>query len=92
MIAGGAVSALYLDTILFKNIHLNIVFHGISFIIGFLLLILVVKISRNTGRTLAKYGRKGNIQRMETNILNIKIKFPGLVLSLNAWKNFLKEL
>ncbi len=69
MIAGGAVSALYLDTILFKNIHLNIVFHGISFIIGFLLLILVVKISRNTGRTLAKYGRKGNIQRMETNVL-----------------------
>ena len=69
MIAGGAVLGLYLDTILFKNIHISFVFHVISFVIGFLFLILVMKISRNTGRTLAKYGRKGNLQRMETNVL-----------------------
>ena len=92
MIGGGAALGLYLDTILFKNIHISFVFHSISFVIGFLLLILVVKISKNTGRTLAKYGRKGNIQRMETNILNIKIKCPGFVLRLNAWKNFLEVL
>ncbi|MHB8854353.1 MAG: methyltransferase family protein [Ignavibacteriaceae bacterium] len=69
MIGGGAALGLYLDTILFKNIHISFVFHVISFVIGFLLLILVMKISRNTGRTLAKYGRKGDIKRMETNVL-----------------------
>jgi len=29
----------------------------------------VIRISKNTGRTLAKYGRKGKIKRMETNVL-----------------------
>ncbi|MHB1686436.1 MAG: methyltransferase family protein [Ignavibacteriaceae bacterium] len=69
MIVGGAALGLWLDTILFKNIHISIVFHSISFVIGFLLMVLVIKISKNTGRTLAKYGRKGNLKRMETNVL-----------------------
>lgn len=69
MIAGGSVLGLYLDTILFENVHASIDFHIISFVIGVLLMILVVKISKNTGRILAKFGRTGSLKRMETNVL-----------------------
>ncbi len=69
MIFGGVALGLYLDGFLFKNIHINILFHSLSFIIGFLLILLVIRISKNTGRTLAKYGRKGDVKRMDTNVL-----------------------
>jgi len=69
MILGGVIGGYYIDNILFKNIHSSIIFHIICFIIGVFLMFLVMKISRNTGRTLAKYGRKGELARMETNIL-----------------------
>lgn len=69
MLFGGLTLGLYLDSILFKYVHTNILFHIISFLIGVMLLFLVIRISKNTGRTLAKYGRKGKIKRMETNIL-----------------------
>lgn len=69
MIVGGAALSLYLDNFLFKNIHTYILFHSFSAILGFLLFFLVMKISKNTGRTLAKYGREGNVKRMETNVL-----------------------
>jgi protein-S-isoprenylcysteine O-methyltransferase Ste14 len=72
MIFGGAALGLYLDNFLFKDIHTNILFHSISFVIGFLLISLIIRINKNTGRTLAKYGRKGNIKRMETNVLVIQ--------------------
>ena len=68
-LAGGALGGFWLDSLLFKNIHNNIVFHFVLFVIGALLLWLVMKISRNTGRTLAKYGRKGDLPRMQTNQL-----------------------
>lgn len=69
MLIGGAVLGLILDDSLFNNIHSNIIFHSGSFLIGVILLIIVMKISKNTGRTLAKYGRKGNLKKMETNVL-----------------------
>ncbi len=69
MLLGGIAGGYYLDSFLFKNIHKNIWFHILCFIIGVFLLFVVMKISKNTGRTLAKYGRKGQIKRMETNIL-----------------------
>ncbi len=69
MLVGGIAGGCYLDFILFRGIHHNWRFHLISFIIGVWLLRIVMKISRNTGRTLAKYGRKGDIERMETNVL-----------------------
>ncbi|PJA95401.1 MAG: isoprenylcysteine carboxylmethyltransferase family protein [Ignavibacteriales bacterium CG_4_9_14_3_um_filter_34_10] len=69
MLFGGAAFGLYLDNILFDNIHTNILFHVISFLIGVILFSLVIRISKNTGRTLAKYGRNGNVKRMETNVL-----------------------
>ena len=69
MILGGGALGLFLDAILFKNIHTNILFHSISFVAGISLILLVIRISKNTGRTLAKYGREGNVKRMETNVL-----------------------
>jgi protein-S-isoprenylcysteine O-methyltransferase Ste14 len=69
MIFGGVVLGFYLDRLLFQHFHRNLLFHCISALIGILLLLLVVRISKNTGRTLAKYGRQGNLKRMETNVL-----------------------
>ncbi len=69
MIFGGVAAGLYLDGKLFPGIHYNIVFHLVSFIAGALLLKVVLRISKNTGRTLAKYGRKGTLKRGETNVL-----------------------
>ncbi len=72
MILGGIIGGYHIDTILFPNIHNSYFFHIISFIVGTIFFYLTIQISKNTGRTLAKYGRKGNIKRMETNILVTK--------------------
>ncbi len=69
MLVGGTFAGYYLDSILFSHLKYNIFFNITSLVIGVIILFLVFKISRNTGRTLAKYGRKGNIKRMETNVL-----------------------
>jgi len=68
MIFGGIFGGLYIDGILFKNIDKNIIFRLIFFLIGVFLILLVMRISKNTGKTLAKYGRKGELKRMETNV------------------------
>lgn len=69
MIFGGIAGGYYLDGILFHNFQKSITFHIICFTIGTFLMLLVIRISKNTGRTLAKYGRKGKLKRMETNVL-----------------------
>ena len=69
MLFGGVASGFYIDSLLFPDVHSNIIFHIISFIFGVIVLQLVIKISKNTGRTLAKYGRKGELARMQTNVL-----------------------
>ena len=69
MIFGGSILGYYLDYLIFENIHQNIILHIVSLLIGVFLLFLVMKISKNTGRTLAKYARKGELKRMQTNIL-----------------------
>jgi len=69
MIFGGSILGYYLDYLIFKNIHQNIILHIVGLLIGVFLLFLVMKISKNTGRTLAKYARKGELKRMQTNIL-----------------------
>ncbi len=69
MIFGGIAGGYYLDNILFPGIHSCILFHVISFLFGVGTMMLVLKISKNTGRTLAKYGRQGDMERMETNLL-----------------------
>jgi protein-S-isoprenylcysteine O-methyltransferase Ste14 len=69
MIFGGSALGYYLDYRIFTNIHNSVIFHAISLFIGIALLFLLMKISKNTGRTLAKYGRKGELERMQTNVL-----------------------
>ncbi len=69
MLVGGAAAGLCFDNVLFTGIHASVLFHFISLAVGISLLFVVMRISRNTGRTLAKYGRKGNLKRMETNVL-----------------------
>jgi protein-S-isoprenylcysteine O-methyltransferase Ste14 len=69
LLLGGIIGGYYLDAFLFPDIHSNLLFHIVSFIIGVVLMRLVMRVSKNTGRTLAKYGRKGEVKRMETNVL-----------------------
>ncbi len=69
MLFGGAGLGFYLDSIFFPGIHHNLMFHIVSFVFGVPLLRTVLVVSRNTGRILAKYGREGDIPRMETNRL-----------------------
>ncbi len=69
MLVGGAVFGLFIDFLFFYNIFSSLFWHGISFIVGLMLMFAVMKISRNTGKILAKYGRVGDIPRMKTNQL-----------------------
>ena len=69
MIVGGTVGGFWLDGLLFPGIHGHWLFHILSFIVGLILLKFVLTVSRNTGRTLARLGRQGDIPRMETNVL-----------------------
>jgi len=69
MLIGGAVLGIILDTIQFSVLQGSVLWHLISFAFGVALLKLVLTISRNTGRWLAKHGREGDIPRMQTNRL-----------------------
>ncbi len=69
LIVGGIVGGFLIDPILFPGAHAHWGFHILSFLLGSGLLKLVLTISRNTGRTLARLGRRGDIPRMETNVL-----------------------
>jgi len=69
MIVGGIVGGYGLDRLLFPGIHGHWLFHLLSLILGLFLLKFVLTVSRNTGRTLARFGREGDIPHMETNVL-----------------------
>ncbi len=69
MLAGGIAGGYSIDLLLFPGIHSKFYFHIGCFLVGLFILFLVIRISKNTGRTLAKYGRKGELKRMETNVL-----------------------
>ncbi len=66
---GGTAAGIIWDINIFPATWHNWIWHIISFFIGLLLLITTMKISKNTGRTLAKYGREGKVKRMDTNRL-----------------------
>ncbi len=66
---GGVWAGLLLDKKLFPGFYNNLWIHIACFVVGLVILKLVMTISRNTGRTLAKYGREGALKRMETNRL-----------------------
>ncbi len=69
MLGGGVWGGLLLDRHWFPGLKGNLWFHVASFVTGFILLRMVMTVSRNTGRTLARYGRQGKLARMETNRL-----------------------
>jgi len=69
MLVGGVWGGLLLDKSLFPSLYGNILVHIAGIVLGLLLLNIVMAVSRNTGRTLAKYGREGELPRMETNRL-----------------------
>ena len=69
MLVGGVWGGWLLDKTLFPFFYQSMPFHIAGIIVGLLLLNIVMTISRNTGRTLAKYGRAGDLPRMETNRL-----------------------
>lgn len=69
MLIGGAVAGIYFDKIYFPELFKNLIFHIGSFTAGYILLRLVLKSARNTGKYLSKMGREGNIPRLQTNRL-----------------------
>ncbi len=71
LVGGGALS-LWLDWHWLRSLFLNPLFHLLTLVLGVLLLRMVLRISRNTGRLLARMGREGDIPRMETNVLVIE--------------------
>ncbi len=66
---GGAALGVWLDLRWFPQLWHNLWFHIATLLPGLLLLRLVMIISRNTGRYLARKGREGELPRMETNRL-----------------------
>ncbi len=69
MLLGGTFVGIYFDKIYFPELFNNLVFHIGSFTVGYILLRLVLKSAKNTGRYLAKMGREGEIPRLQTNKL-----------------------
>ena len=68
-LSGGALLSIYFDKKYFYDWFNSLPFHIISMITGYILLKMVLKIARNTGRYLAKQGREGDIPRLQTNKL-----------------------
>ena len=69
MLIGGAILSIYYDKIYFYDWFNSTKFHIATMIPGYILLRLVLKASRNTGRHLSNNGREGNIPRLQTNKL-----------------------
>ncbi|MCF2141741.1 MAG: isoprenylcysteine carboxylmethyltransferase family protein [Candidatus Lokiarchaeota archaeon] len=69
MMFGGAILGIIIDQSLFPFLWKSILFHILSFIPGVFLMWAVFRISKVTGRFLARFGREGDIPRMETNKL-----------------------
>ncbi len=66
---GGGILGVISDLKFFPKIFRCTLFHLIVFILGVLLLRMVLRASKNTGRYLSRNGREGSIPRMETNRL-----------------------
>ena len=66
-LVGGSILGIWLDLQWFRALFLNPFWHLFTLIGGIFLLRFVLRVSRNTGRFLARLGRDGDIPRMETN-------------------------
>jgi len=69
ILIGGVYYGIKYDLIYFKSYFLNPFFHIISFLIGFILMKLSFHAAAVGGRELKKYGKEGDIPRLETNKL-----------------------
>ncbi len=69
MLIGGSILGIIIDLRFFPGLFRNLYFHIATVVPGLILLRLVMLVSKNTGRFLARNGREGNIPRMETNKL-----------------------
>lgn len=69
MLIGGGALSIWLDWRWFNELFVNPIFHLATFVVGLLLLNLVMRVSRHTGRLLASMGREGDLPRMDTNKL-----------------------
>jgi len=69
MLFGGLGVSFYVDILYFSDLFFSWKFHLLTFIPGYALFQWVRRVSRNTGRLLARYGREGDIPRFETNKL-----------------------
>jgi len=67
MLVGGGALGIWLDGRWFHELFGNPVFRLATLVVGILLLRLVMRVSRFTGRLLARMGRKGDLPRMDTN-------------------------
>ena len=66
---GGAIFSFLIDIKYFKNLLLSPSFHILSFIIGVFILKISFHAASIGGKALHKYGREGDIPRLETNRL-----------------------
>ncbi len=66
---GGAILSLLYDLRHFTSLLFNPWFHLLTASLGIVLLQMVFRVAAIGGRTLAKYGRQGDIPRLETNRL-----------------------
>ncbi|MEA2078686.1 MAG: isoprenylcysteine carboxylmethyltransferase family protein [Pseudomonadota bacterium] len=69
LLVGGGAVGIWFDLKLFPRLLSNPWWHLATIIAGLMLLRLVFRVSRVTGRTLARQGRVGDLPRMETNRL-----------------------
>ncbi len=69
ILIGGVYFGIKYDLIYFKSYFLNPFFHIISFLVGFILMKLSFHAAAIGGRELKKYGKEGDIPRLETNKL-----------------------
>jgi protein-S-isoprenylcysteine O-methyltransferase Ste14 len=69
MLLGGLWGGWYLDAQCFAQLSRSWLFHLSMFLLGLILLAAVLSVSRHTGRTLARYGREGDLPRLQTNVL-----------------------
>ena len=69
MMVGGSALGIFLDRRWFPLLQRSVPFHVFSLALGVLVLWLVMRISRNTGRLLAREGREGDLPRGDTNRL-----------------------
>ena len=69
LIVGGLAAGVWLDLWLFPQLFANPLWHLVSLGLGVALLQLVRRAAATAGRTLARYGREGDLPRFETNKL-----------------------